>query len=397
LTSIDLPSGPAELDALIASLPDRPAIFLLWPEKGKPFLARTNILRQRLGRLLGEREKLSRQVSLRGTAKRLEYQLTGSRLEAQFLLWTLARQHLGPAWRTEIRLRLPFYVKLVLSNQFPRTQLAKRIGRVPAVYYGPFRSRASALRFESEALDLFQLRRCEEDLIPAPDHRGCIYGEMGRCMRPCQMAVGFAEYKTESDRVAAFLRSDGRSLLDSAAAGRERLSTEMDFEGAALMHQRVAKIEAVLSVRDELARSVENLNGVAVVPSAERDAVELAWIRDGVWRGMTRFPLASTDGRPVSLDARLRDIAAVISAESEKPAIRTEQLALLARWYYSSWRDGELLLAEAWERLPWRKIVNAIARVASGKSITMPLQQSPSTHSPSTGSPLPPVPPRSAD
>jgi excinuclease UvrABC nuclease subunit len=402
MTRIDLPSDPAALDALIAELPDRPAVFLLWPEKGKPFLARTNILSQRLGRLLGDRDKLSRQVSLRGTAKRLEYQITGSRLEAQFLLWTLARQHLGPGYRTEIRLRLPFYVKLVLSNQFPRTQLAKRIGRVPAVYYGPFRSRASALRFESETLDLFQLRRCEEDLIPAPDHRGCIYGEMGRCLRPCQMAVGVAEYKTESGRVAAFLRSDGRSLLDSAAGGRERLSAEMDFEGAALMHQRVAKIEAVLAVRDELARSVENLNGIAVVPSAEKDAVELAWIRAGFWRGMTRFPLASTDGRPVSLDARLREIAASITGESEEPAIRTEQLALLARWYYSSWRDGELLLAEGWDKLPWRKIVNAIARVASGKpasgkAVTTPLPQSPSTHSPSTGSPPPPDPPRTAD
>ena len=394
---VNLPSDAAGLDALIAELPDRPAVFLLWPEKGQPFLARTNILRQRLGRLLGVREKLSRQVSLRGTAKRVEYQITGSRLEAQFLLWTLARQHLGPGYRAEIRLRLPFYVKLVLSNQFPRTQLAKRIGRVPAVYYGPFRSRASALRFESEALDLFQLRRCEEDLIPASDHRGCIDGEMGRGLRPCQMAVGIAEYKTESDRVAAFLGSDGRSLLDTAAAARERMSAEMDFEGAALMHQRVAKIEAVLSVRDELARSVENLNGVAVVPSAEKDAVELAWIREGVWRGMTRFSLASTDGRPVSLDARLRDIAAGITGESEAPAIRTEQLALLARWYYSSWRDGELLLAEAWDKLPWRKIVNAIARVASGKPATTPLRQSLSIHSPSTGSPLPPDPLRNAD
>jgi excinuclease UvrABC nuclease subunit len=225
---------------------------------------------------------------------------------------------------------------------------------------------------------------------------------MGRCLRPCQIAVGVAEYQTESGRVAAFLRSDGHSLLDSAAAGRERLSAEMDFEGAALMHQRVAKIEAVLSVRDELARSVENLNGVAVVPSSEKDAVELGWIRDGVWRGLTRFSLASTDGRPVSLDARLRDLAAAVTGESEEPAIRTEQLALLARWYYSSWRDGELLLAEAWEKLPWRKIVNAIARVASGKpasgkAVTTPLPQSPSTHSPSTGSPPPPVPPHTAD
>src|SRR5947208_943273 len=104
MISIELPSGPAALDALIAELPDRPALFLLWPEKGRPFLARTNILRQRIGRVLGTREKLSRQVSLRGTAKRLEYQLTGSRLEAQFLLWELARQHLGPDYRTEIRL-----------------------------------------------------------------------------------------------------------------------------------------------------------------------------------------------------------------------------------------------------------------------------------------------------
>src|SRR5262245_61552115 len=135
---IELPSDPAALDTLIAELPDKPAVFLLWPEQGKPYLARTNILKQRVARLLAEKEKASRQVSLRGTAKRLEYQLTGSRLEAQFLLWMLAREHMGADYRAEIRLRLPFYVKLVLGNRFPRTQLAKRIGRAPAVYYGPF-------------------------------------------------------------------------------------------------------------------------------------------------------------------------------------------------------------------------------------------------------------------
>jgi hypothetical protein len=174
----------------------------------------------------------------------------------------------------------------------------------------------------------------------------------------------------------------------------------MDFEGAALLHQRVAKIEAVLSLRDELARSVGQLNAVAVLPSAEPECVELAWIRDGHWRGFTRLLLASTDGRPVSLDARLRECATRLSVESIPPAIRTEQLALLARWYYATWRDGELLLAEAWDKLPWRKIVNSIARVAAGKEAGTPKENPPkarpNTHSPSSGSPPPPDPPRSA-
>ena len=397
---IELPPDLAALDALLAELPDRPAVFLLWPEQGQPYLARTNLFRQRLGRLLGPREKASRQMSLRGVARSLEYCLTGSRLEAHFLLWELARKHLGADYRTAIRLRLPLYVKLVLSNPFPRTQLAKRIGRAPAVYYGPFRSRASALRFESEALDLFQLRRCEEDLVPAADHRGCIYGEMGRCLRPCQLVASAAEYHTESDRVAGFLRTDGRSLLDSAAATRERMSAEMDFEGAALLHQRVSKIEAVLGVRDELARAVNNLNAIAVVPSAAPDAVELGWIRDGGWRGFTRLPLASRDGNPVSLDARLREIAAGVTGGSIDPLLRTEQMAVLARWFYSSWCDGELLPAESWDKLPWRKAVNAISRIAAGKAAAGksagPPSPGQSTHSAPPGSPPPPDPPRNA-
>ena len=43
---------------------------------------------------------------------------------------------------------------------------------------------------------------------------------------------------------------------------------------------------------------------------------------------------------------------------------RQEYLALLARWYYSSWRDGEWLPIESFDNLPYRKLVHAISRVA---------------------------------
>lgn len=362
------PADPSALDRALEALPNRQAVYLLWPREGKPVLARTNVLRKRLLRLLGKRDAPSRSLSLRDTVERIEYQFVGSRLEAQFLVLDLARKHLGPSYRDEIRLRLPPWVKLILSNRFPRTQITTHIGRAPAVYYGPFRNRATAARFESGFLDLFQLRRCQDDLTPAPTHPGCIYGEMGRCLRPCQEAVGEAEYRGEAERVAEFLRSNGRSLTMPAESARERLSAEMDFEGAALMHQRLQRIQDALGLRDEMVGELNHLHAVAITPSVEPDSVELGWLRGGAWRGFSRMEFNPAGAAAVSLDTRLRELAQNVPNGKVDARLRMENLAVLARWFYSGWCDGELLMIEDWEKIPYRKLVNAVSRTAHGQS-----------------------------
>lgn len=351
----------------VESLPNLPAVFLLWPKTGAPELGRTNVLRKRVKRAL---------AGLGGVIERVEYELTGSRLAAQFLQLELARKYLGAGYRKEIRLRLPPYVRLILSNPFPRTQLTTHIGRAKAVYFGPFRNRATAARFESEFLDLFQLRRCQEDLEPRADHPGCIYGEMGRCLRPCQQAVGLDEYRGEAQRVADFLRTDGKSLSLPAESARERLSSDMDFEGAALMHQRVQRIHEVLGLRDELARAVDRLSAITVTRAVSPNTVELGWMRDGSWQGFSQLEFASADAASVSLDTRLRDLALSVPNRAATGMERMEQLAVLARWAYSSWCDGEVLMVDDWSKIPYRKLVNAVSRIAHGQ-----LPHRPSTRS----------------
>jgi excinuclease UvrABC nuclease subunit len=372
LVELEIPASETEFDRALEAIPNRPAVFLLWPSEGKPYLARTNVLRRRLLRLLGPRGTPSRLLNLRGTITRIQYAFTGSRLESQLLLWDLARQHLGADYRRQIRLRLPPYVKLVLSNPFPRTHITTRIGRAPNIYFGPFRNRSTAALFDSEFLNLFQLRRCHDDLAPSPEHPGCMYGEMGRCLRPCQQAVGVEEYRGEAERVAEFLRTSGHSLLDPATTARERLSADMDFEGAALMHQRLHRIEEVLGLQDEMARDVERLHAVAIAPSAYPEAVELGWLRNGCWQGFTHLDFIAADGRSISLDTRLREIATALPERRAGPIERMEQLAIVSRWFYSSWRDGEMLLLDDWSKIPWRKLVNAVSRVASPQRTPRP-------------------------
>jgi excinuclease UvrABC nuclease subunit len=83
--------------------------------------------------------------------------------------------------------------------------------------------------FEQAVLELFQIRRCTEDLEPSAEHPGCIYGEMNLCLRPCQLAVSAEEYRSEAMRVAAFFESGGRSLMEPLQSARNRFSDQMDF------------------------------------------------------------------------------------------------------------------------------------------------------------------------
>jgi hypothetical protein len=188
--------------------------------------------------------------------------------------------------------------------------------------------------------------------------------------------VGVAEYRSEADRVAEFLKSGGRSLAGVAESARERLSAEMDFEGAAVMHQRLQRIQDVLGLRDEMVRELESLHAIAVTPSTEPGAVELGWLRGGAWHGFSRMEFNAADGTSVSLDARLRELATRIEDKPSGGTERMEHLATIARWFYSSWCDGELLMVDDWAKIPYRKLVNAVSRIAQGQR-----PHRPSTHS----------------
>jgi excinuclease UvrABC nuclease subunit len=356
----------AALDAAIASLPNSPAVFALWPREGDPYISKTSLLRRRLLRLLGERERPSKLLNLRHTVCRVEYELTGSAFESSVTLYALARRCFPETYLKLLKLRMPPYMRILLANEFPRSLITTHLARTPGLYFGPFRSRVSAERFEAQFLDLFQMRRCQEDLVPTTEHPGCMYGEMGMCLRPCQQVVGPAEYRHEVDRVTEFLQTGGHSLLDAIAHQRDRLSETMAFEEAARLHKRFEKVQEVLRLRDELARDIDRLNGVAIVRSTAPDAVEMWPVIAGHLQPRERLGFEVQEGKPVSLDRKLRETFAAQEARRLTLREQQESLALLARWYYSSWREGEWLNFDSFEDVPYRKLVNAVSRVAHG-------------------------------
>ena len=349
-----------QLDEAIAALPNSDAVFLVRAGGRSAYLAKTSMLRRRLLRILkpAGQEGLRRSLNLRGVATRVEYWLTGSRFESMLVHYALARENFPDDYTRLVKLRMPAYIKLILANDFPRTQVTTKLSAGKALYYGPFRTRAGAELFDNHFLDFFQIRRCQENLEPSPQHPGCIYGEMNMCMRPCQQVVGREEYLAETARVQEFLSGNGAALLNVTAAARDRLSEELDFEAAGREHKRYERIQEVLALRDDLVSDLEHLCGVAIAPAAASGSVLLWFVCQGAWQAPRVLALDSHE----PLDARLRQIVHSIQPEQPPLAEKQEHLALLARWHYATWSDGEWIGFRDIDQVPYRKLGRAIAR-----------------------------------
>src|SRR3984893_14995865 len=115
MTAIEVADDLAQLDAALESLPNQPAVFVVWPKEGQPYVGKTACSARRLLRLLKEREKPSRLLNLRHTVGRIAYQLTGSALESSVVLYQEMRRHFPETYPDLIKLRMPPYVKVVLN------------------------------------------------------------------------------------------------------------------------------------------------------------------------------------------------------------------------------------------------------------------------------------------
>lgn len=354
-----LPRGEAELDAFLETLPEQAAVFLLTLGEGRePYLGRCANLRRRAKRVLRASEGPSRLLQLRGLARELVYWAAASSLEANLVLLDQARDRFPDRYRRMLRLRLPSYVRLLTKNRFPRVTVSSQPGD-PAATFGPFLYRSQAEDFASRALDHFQLRRCDEELAPSPDHPGCIYGEMNLCLRPCQAAVSDERYREEAAAFLRFLASGGESLRTELALQREEASDALDFEAAARAHKRLQKLGECWQGLNGPCALLSQLHGVAVTAGLREGEVRLWPVFSSRLQGAVTLPLDRLSGRAV----------ADCLAEERNPPIRDseetmrEALAVLTKWVASSWRDGEWVKTENPAAPPVRKIANAARRV----------------------------------
>lgn len=332
---------------------------------GPPYVGKTADVRRRMQRLLSPRQSASRRLTLRDVAKGVHYLPTGSPFESGLLLYRAMRLYRPDSFREHLKLRPPPFLKILLGNRFPRTCVTRRLARSRAVFYGPFRTRNEAKQFEGTVLDLFQARRCTENLTPSPSHPGCIWGDMRVCLRPCQQACDDDTYRREVARLEDFLATEGQSFVQEAERARDCASNSMEFEAAGRHHRLLLKARAALRLKGPLARELGALCGMVFQCGVEARSLEITPLYKGSFQDSIHL---RWDGepRPASLGAAIRQELATRSWQESGVREKEEHLALLQRWHGSSFRKGEFIPFASMAAAPVRKLANAAMRVATG-------------------------------
>ena len=425
--------NPVDPRAALAQLPQRPAVFALYgaEARAEPYIGRTPNLRGRLERLLQPSPKHPRRLQLAGRVRRIEWKLTGSDFESLLLQFDLLQRIYGTKCLERMHLGAPYFVRYLGSNAYPRITVTNRPSQREAGWaYGPFASRAAAERFADEALKLFLLRRCTDDLNPDPSFPGCVYSEMKMCLAPCFKGCSDDRYAEEATAVERFMATRGESRLVTLRGQRDEASSNLEFESAAALHAQVQKVEAVRALAAELVRPLNQLRAVILQAAAEPDEVAVFLFEGGRLRGPHGFSTvgmriqneqsgsSSLFAQPMSiepvpekqgtgnaeqgtedrdqgsgvrdqdtvgreekaarksartmLEARMEGVLAELAERDEPPSstIRQGHLALLKRWYYrpEAKRSGEVFFPDPEGKWPVRSILRGVGRMAA-KSI----------------------------
>ena len=360
----------AEAD-FFPALPPRAAVCLIEPRKenAEPFLIRTQNLQRRLQRLLGPIDPASKRLNLSDFASGIRYRLTGSPFEQTLAYYQHARQLFPKRYRNLMRLRPAAVLKVNLRNAYPRCYVTRRIpvddAGVPTggAYYGPFASRRAAQAFSERILDLFKVRRCQIKIRRDPTFPGCLYSEMKMCLAPCFAGCTKEDYDVEVQRLVQFLETSGGSMRSTIEAEREKASEQLDFERAAALHKKVEKLDEVLRGRPEITRRIQDLEAVILQPAAEEQTIGVYGVRSGRLAEPFFLRFAEIASQPRSAEQIFRE-----HLEAEPPAMHEdlgEHLWLVARWFYSNPREGEIFFRE--KDWPYRRILRACSRLLAPK------------------------------
>jgi excinuclease ABC subunit C len=424
-----LPFAAGDAESL-RSIPALPGVFALFGHDpaAQPYLTRAADLRRRITRLLAPPDSQTKRLNLRDRVARIEYTVAGSEFESLLTLYHAAVAIFGvEEARRRLKLRTPYVLRFAVENAFPRVYSTNRLSkRALENSYGPFPSRAAADRYCDAVLDLFKLRRCHEELAPTPEHPGSIYGEMNKCLAPCNrahIAEAAAEYAAEAAAVHAFFETHGKSMLDDLTREREQASAAMEFERAADIHQRHQKVKAAADLAPELVRPLTRLRAVIVQPAAKVESDEpsaaVFLLHAGCITGPARLstlgvravkeqtsvgsslfaqplmlqavplehrpsPLASSaeEGEAsappaaavtpaLNPEARATAVIAELERQSAAPAdlaTLSDHLSLLRRWYYrpEKHRTGEIFFPRAEGSFPKEDGAWPVRRILNG-------------------------------
>jgi len=270
-------------------LPTGPGVYLFKDGSGGVlYVGKAQNLRARVrSYFAASSPKLRRML---GRAEDIDFVLTDSEQEAIILECNLIKRY-RPRYNVRLKDDKGYpYLKINLSEEWPRVYITRKLEDDGSRYFGPFASAGSLRRTYNLIRKLFPFRSCNKSL-KKPEPRPCLEYYIHRCAGPCVGAVSREEYQGIIRQVILFLEGKHQSLLRGLRRKMAEAAERLEFEKAAILRDQIQAIESITQQQKVVTLSRESFDVVALAQEEDLAGVQMFFIREGKLIGQEHFVL----------------------------------------------------------------------------------------------------------
>jgi len=257
-----------------------------------------------------------------------------------------------PRYNVEHKRKRSFAFIKITREPAPRIIPVARILPDEATYFGPFPRPTSLAQSLGELCHVLRLRDCpgtvpmvfgdQLEIFERGRATRCIRAQTGSCLGPCCGACSSADYARKAETARRFLEGRSREPLALLQEEMEKASEAMEFEYAAILRDRMERLETLQRELVGFRGRVEGLSFVYRIPGFKGDD-RLYLIR----KGLVEEEIPNPRGK-----AGRKRAAEKIEGVFETP---TPEVGLLSQEAAS-----EILLVARWFRLRDREMARAL-------------------------------------
>ncbi len=239
------------------------------------YIGKAKSISKRVKDHLTLRTKSLKEESIVSEIADIEYIVTGSESEALLLESYLIKEK-QPRYNINYRDDKTYpWVKISLSQEFPRIYITRRKKEDGSLYLGPY-PEVGTLRNALKLLrEIFPYASCR-NFPKSP----CLYYHLNLCPAPCVGAIDKVEYRKNILGIIKALLGDIQELIQSLTEEMDRYVKNAEFENAAVIRDKIKVLGTVSSlfVKDMSLNVLENIKEKLRLPHLPRiiDAVDIS-------------------------------------------------------------------------------------------------------------------------
>jgi excinuclease ABC subunit C len=283
-----------ELSTKLENLPSTPGVYQFKDSKGSLlYVGKAKILKNRVRQYFQSRpQQSSRLATMISKIRDVEIITTDTEVEALILELNLINE-LKPKYNVNFKDDKSYPYIVITNEPYPRVFPTRKKRSDGSKYFGPYTD-VKNMRFALKSIrDIFMIRSCSLNLTDENISKGkfkvCLDYHIKKCEGPCEGLVSQEDYNLMIDEVAKLLNGKTSSLLKEMNQRMNFYASEMLFEKAAKLRDRINAVDVYSSKQKMVDDEIIDKDIFAFERQDNDGCGMVLKIRDGKVIGKTHF------------------------------------------------------------------------------------------------------------